>query len=360
MTRHLRLPLTILAVAVLLAAGAAAQKNTSASAMLRAAADKAAVDGDLNGAVKQYQAIVDQFGKTDRAAAATALVRMAECYQKLGDAQAQKIYERVVRDYSDQNEAAVLARARLGRGGESVARARGDRAVWTGSKVDLFGRVSPDGRYVTYVDWLLNGNLAVHDVAANIDHLLTPKKTWEDAEGGQASWSAISPDGKQIAYGWQSTDPDIRIAALDPTATPEPRRVVKFSANDVRFVGVRDWSPDGKSLAIGLSRKDGTSQIGIAAVADGAFRVLKSTDWRGADRIMFSRDSSMWPTTCRRPTLPISAMSSSWRWMAAVRFPPWSTPQTTSSWSGCRMQTLVVQQRPHGIERAVGRERGRW
>ena len=291
MTRHARTSLAIFSIVLLSAGGVVAQKNNSAAAMLRAATDKALVDGDLPSAVKLYQAIVDSFAKTDRAIVATALVRMAECYQKRGDAQAQKIYERVVRDYSDQSDAVVLARARLGRSGELLAHANGDRAVWTGSKVDLFGRVSPDGRHVTYVDWLLYGNLALHDVAANTDHLLTPKKTWEDAEGASASWSAISPDGKQIAYGWQSPDPEIRIAALDPAATAEPRRVLKFSANDVRFLGVRDWSPDGKLLAVGLSRKDGTSQIAIASVADGTFRVLKSTDWRGADRIAFSRDS---------------------------------------------------------------------
>ena len=66
---------------------------------------------------------------------------------------------------------------------------------------------------------------------------------------------------------------------------------MKFSVSDVRFLGVRDWSPDGKWLAVGLARTDGTSQVGIASVADGSFTVLKSTDWRGADRIAFSNDS---------------------------------------------------------------------
>lgn len=45
--------------------------------------------------------IVDTF-KTDRAVVATALVRMAECYQKLGDAESRKIYERVAREFADQ------------------------------------------------------------------------------------------------------------------------------------------------------------------------------------------------------------------------------------------------------------------
>ena len=40
-------------------------------------------------------------------------MRMAECYQKLGDAESRKIYEQVVKDYADQKEAVTLARARL-------------------------------------------------------------------------------------------------------------------------------------------------------------------------------------------------------------------------------------------------------
>ena len=46
--------------------------------------------------------------------AAQALVQMAECYQKLGDAESRKIYEQPVRDYIYQNESVAVARARLG------------------------------------------------------------------------------------------------------------------------------------------------------------------------------------------------------------------------------------------------------
>ena len=70
----------------------------------------AVVDGDLNGAIKQYGAIVSKY-KADRGVAATALVRMAECYQKLGDTEAEKIYERLLRDFSDQLEARGLGAA---------------------------------------------------------------------------------------------------------------------------------------------------------------------------------------------------------------------------------------------------------
>ena len=59
MRRATRTMLALVSVVLLLAAGLAAQRTDSAQALLRAAADKAVIDGDLNAAIKQYQTIVD-------------------------------------------------------------------------------------------------------------------------------------------------------------------------------------------------------------------------------------------------------------------------------------------------------------
>ncbi len=81
---------TLAAWLLCLVCGLPAQSSDSAEALLRAAIDKEVVDGDLRTAIKQYQAIVDGFGKIDRASAATALLRMADAYQRLGDTQSRK------------------------------------------------------------------------------------------------------------------------------------------------------------------------------------------------------------------------------------------------------------------------------
>src|SRR5438093_496855 len=93
---------------------AAAQQAGDAERQLRAAMNAATVDGNLAGAIEQYKAIVARYEKTNRQAAATALVRMAECYQKLGDAESKRIYERLLREFADQGEAVKIARAHLG------------------------------------------------------------------------------------------------------------------------------------------------------------------------------------------------------------------------------------------------------
>ena len=104
-----RIAIAIVAAALL----AGAQSRDDAGRLLKAAHNTELVDGDLNGAIKQYSAIVSKY-KSDRAVVATALVRLAECYQKMGDAESRKIFEQIVRDYADQMDAAAEAKARLG------------------------------------------------------------------------------------------------------------------------------------------------------------------------------------------------------------------------------------------------------
>ena len=90
-----RTMLALIAAVSLLATGVATQQTESAEALLRRAMDTAIVDGDLDGAITQYQTIVDTF-TADRGVVATALVRMAECYEKLGAPGAQEAYQRVL------------------------------------------------------------------------------------------------------------------------------------------------------------------------------------------------------------------------------------------------------------------------
>ena len=107
-----------------------AQAPRAIEAQLKAAQHKEEVEGDLKGAIEQSRIV----RSGDRALEARALIRMAECYRKLGDKESRTIYEQVVRQYSDQHEAVALARRRLN-GAPYAAPPRGDRAVWTGPNV---------------------------------------------------------------------------------------------------------------------------------------------------------------------------------------------------------------------------------
>jgi hypothetical protein len=162
----LLVPVVIAAVTLL-----AAEKIDPAQVMFEAAKKKEVVDGDLNAAIQQYKAIASKYAG-DRAVAANALIRMADCYQKLGDAESQKIYERVLRDYGDQKEAVAVARARLGRNAASTESGVTVRQLWAGDDVNLGGSSSPDGRYFVYTDWK-SENLAVRDLKSGENRFLT-------------------------------------------------------------------------------------------------------------------------------------------------------------------------------------------
>jgi Tol biopolymer transport system component len=277
----------ITALASLTIAAPSAQNNT-ARTQLEAARKLEVVDGDLKAAIKKYTAIVETF-KNDRSVVADALVRLAGCYEKQGDVQARAIYERVVREYADQKDAAATAMARVGGAKSATASAKGDRAVWTGRDVDLFGTVSPDGRFLTYVDWGGLQNVMVRDLAAGTSRALTSNTKL--GEFGYGQWSAISRDGQQVAYEWLTLDrkDELWVAPLRGSGAPAFRRIRQVE-QDQGSVRPFDWSPDGKWLAVLIERSDRSSQIGIMSVQDGMLRPFKSIDWRGVNKMVFSPD----------------------------------------------------------------------
>lgn len=76
------------------------------------------------------------------------------------------------------------------------------KQVWTGSGVDNTGKVSLDGKYLSFVDWQ-TGDVAVRDLVKRENERLTNDGTWEEPYQF-ADLNIISPDGKQIAFQWYS------------------------------------------------------------------------------------------------------------------------------------------------------------
>ena len=140
-----RTPIVIVLVALLMLP-AVTYTQGSGEIALRLAMETETVKGDLRAAIEQYKAIA---AGPDRALATKALLRMAECYQKLGDAEGRATYERVIRDYADQREAVVEARARLSASAaaETIPRVR---QIASASELGGTPMPSPDGRFVSF------------------------------------------------------------------------------------------------------------------------------------------------------------------------------------------------------------------
>jgi Tol biopolymer transport system component len=261
-----------------------------AEAALEAARKTAVVDGNLAAAIKQYEAIASTYAQRNRPVAAQALLGMAECYQKQGDAQAQRVYSQIVGQYGDQ-PAAAAARAKLvamGTVNTAPGLRSGDRVVWTDQAVFGDGDVSPDGRFVSDIDYETL-KFILRDLSTHTTRVLAE---WT---GGASYTSTFSPDGKQLAYGWRiygdATRPhvnEIRVIDVDRQGPSQPRRL--YGSPSVSKFFALDWSPDGRWLAVFASLPDNTGQIALAGVHDGAYRVLKTVGWRGPGKMFFSAD----------------------------------------------------------------------
>lgn len=290
MTSASRTVIALCVAGLLLAVGGAAQQTDSAQALLRAASDTAAVDGDLAAAIKQYQAIVDKF-RADRAVVASALVQMAECYQKLGDAESRRIYERVVREFTDQVASVTTARARLAMLGSTPppTAPRATRQAWPGSEVDAMGGPSSDGRYLSFTDWE-TGDLAVRDLREGTSRRLTSNAPdWVVSDS--AEFSIFSPDGRQVAYTWWVGEPaayELRVISTATGDVAKPR--VVHRSKETLYVVPHAWTPDGRHLLVVRQLTDRTNQIAFIAVADGSIRVVKSLDWRFPEKTSLSPD----------------------------------------------------------------------
>jgi Tol biopolymer transport system component len=230
------------------------------------------VEGNLNAAIDLYKQVIKNNGN-NRAIAAKALLRLGGCYEKQGNAGASKAYQQLLRDYADQAESAAEARTRLATLRKpAVAESEPlTRRIWAEPKTDFFGSVSPDGKYLSFVDWD-TGDLAIRDLEKGTNRRLTNKGSWESNSDDEAESSIWSPDSRKIAYQWSTLQGyELRLISLD---NPTPR-VLYSCKNTQEWIDPHDWSPDGKHILATLNKNDADQEMVLISVADGTVHSLK-------------------------------------------------------------------------------------
>ena len=240
-------------------------------AALGAAKHLEEAEGNYPAAIAAYKKIIAQAGK-NRPLAAKALVRMGQCYDKLGDAEARKTYERVVREFADQKDSVAEARKHLAAKDGPAENGLVARQVAKIGDRQYGPAISRDGRYLAFTN---QGNIAgIHDLSTGEVRTVAKKPSPE-----ARLWSAlISPDGKYIAYVTQGT-PDVTglyVMGVD-------------GSNPHRLAGGKDlaaspwgWSPDGKQVLAALYSKGKDVQVALVSIADASSRIVASqaTDGR--------------------------------------------------------------------------------
>jgi Tol biopolymer transport system component len=265
----------LLVLAILFSFGIATAQQNKAEKLYQEGLYQMEGMGDYSKAIELFDRVVAEFPK-DKPVAAKALLEMGQCYEKLGKSEAQKAYERVIKEFAEQREVVAEARARLAALRKPAAKESGmaTRQVWAAPDADIEGAPSPDGRYLSFVDWE-TGDLAIHDLETGTNRRLTNKGPWEKSDEW-AEFSRWSPDGKQIAYDWYDGKccVDLRVIAREGG---EPRTL--FHNENGAWMRTYDWSPDGKEILIYREQANGPGQIMLVSAADGATKVLKTGGW---------------------------------------------------------------------------------
>jgi Tol biopolymer transport system component len=240
-------------------------------------------EGKLMEAIELYNRVVAEEGNKDLAAQAQ--LRIGLCYEKLGQKsvkQAKEAFQKVVDNFPGQIEAVKVAQEKLSHflkaqsAIEKTSKEFNLHKVWSGPLTDVLGSPSPDGKYLSIVDWR-TGDLGIRDLSTGNNQRLTDKGTW--AESSEfALFSRWSPDGKKIVYNWFNKEQhvELRILALD---NPNPR--ILLAMEDMHYVHPFQWAPDGKNILALMTKAPNISQIGLISVADGSFHalIISDKDW---------------------------------------------------------------------------------
>ncbi len=244
--------------------------------------------GDLNEAIKLFSELIQKY-PGEREYAAKSQLYIGFCYEKLGLEEAQQAFQKVVDNYPEQAEAVRVAREKL----DVLSRAqaiieKGEkefriRQVWADAIDSYFmGAPSPDGRYLTYVNWWENGNLGVRDLEKGENRLITKDASYNAGE--MAYQSIFSPDGRQVAYTWQNKEGfgELRIIGMDGSAP----RVLYASKEEWPWPA--SWSGDGKQILTFFSMQGQALKIAFVSTEDGSVKDVKSLAPCSGDRLRMS------------------------------------------------------------------------
>jgi len=265
----------LLAVSIGLILAASAQQ--SAEELYEAAVFKKDADGDMAGAIKIFREIVERFASNVEIAA-KAQLQIGICYEKLGQKntkQAQEAFQKVLDNYPTQSDEVKIAREKLSLLLKAPSAANKEDKEFKLEKIwddaidpDFMGSPSPDGRYVTFVDWDNFQNLWIRDLNKGESRLLTHNNLWE---GGEFAYQSVfSPDGSQIAYTWQNKEKAGELRAIGIEGG-SPRTLCK----DAGWPVPTSWSNDGSRILVYLRQKESVD-IAFVSVKDGSVKKLRS------------------------------------------------------------------------------------
>jgi WD40 repeat protein len=262
----LRILMALMATLLLMTSSIAAQNVSPAELQFREALHKQQVEGDLNGAIKLYQNIID-LKTTDRVVKAKALLQLATVYETLGK-ESQNLYEQIARDFSDQ-PAAVLARAKI-----AALRSPAPASTVTMRKVEfgpgLENVVATDGQRAVYWD-ATRTSLFIGDAGGKNKRVVFT--TRPDRNLGAAPEVYASRDLSILFFHYtrsRRSEPGYAVIKTDGTGYHDIEIEYQGTGQPQTYLGCASWSWDNRYLLLCKPLlRDGLFHLLKVSVADG-------------------------------------------------------------------------------------------
>ena len=280
-----RICISLIGAILLISSLAYSQQTNKAENLYQEALMQMEGRGNYSKALEIFGQIIKDF-RGNRQISARSQYQIGVCYEKLGKSEAQKAYERVIKDFGDQGEVVAQARVRLaalGGPGGLVTR----RLLTDASGVGVV--VTADGKYIRGLD-RDSGDVFQFEVASGQTSLIKNRGAWSETEKTLED-QAFSRDGKQIAYTAE--------VLSDAKDWSFPLRIRNLDGSGLRtlysekgtYIVPLDWSPDGGSI-LALRDRNKVDELTLISTADGSVRVLRSISpgWFLFEKASFSPD----------------------------------------------------------------------
>ncbi len=152
----------------------------TAEQLFQSALYKEEIEGELDAAIKIYETVIKQHPE-NRPVAAKSLLHSGICKERLGMKEAQKAYERVVREYTDQSDIVAQAKVRL-----AVLASPGDKKGFVTRRIltDASGigsNLTSDGKYIIGLD-REKGDVLRFDIASGQISNIPNKGQWSETD----------------------------------------------------------------------------------------------------------------------------------------------------------------------------------
>jgi serine/threonine protein kinase len=143
------------------------------------------------------------------------------------------------------------------------------------------GTPSFDGRLYSNAD--INLDLQVFDLASGVSRRLTDRQQAKE----MAEFSAVSPEGSQVAYSWlTSADAyELRLVGVEDRQS----RVLVPAGRVLNIIPI-EWSRDASAVLCLVHQARGHFQMGLVSVATGALRIISDFGPNQPQHMTLSKD----------------------------------------------------------------------